>query len=147
MKAPAVDPRDMPGVPAETARCVIYARTAAGIARRAMVATLDAQRDVCAAYIRGRLGGRWIATFEDHELCGVGLQRPALRLLLDDCDACKVDVVVVFHVDRLSRSLPELAMLMARFENAGVSLVVAAGPPAAQQAGGGATSARRGGVP
>jgi DNA invertase Pin-like site-specific DNA recombinase len=69
-----------------------------------------------------------------------------LQVLLADIDAGAIDAVVVFDADRLTRSPCELAMLMERFQNAGVSLVVAAGPPAAQHAGGGATSARRGAV-
>jgi DNA invertase Pin-like site-specific DNA recombinase len=142
MKTPTVKPTAMPGTPAETPRCAIYARTAVAIVPAPIVTALDAQREVCAAYIRGRLGGAWVTSFEDHGFCGVGLQRPALRLLLDDCD-----VVVVLHVDRLSRSLRELGMLIERFQNACVSLVVAAGPPSAQRDGGGATAARRAGVP
>jgi site-specific DNA recombinase len=147
MKTPTVKPAAMPGTLAETPRCAIYARTAVAIVPAPIVTALDAQREVCAAYIRGRLGGAWVASFEDHGFCGVGLQRPALRLLLDDCDAGKIDVVVVLHVDRLSRSPRELGMLIERFQNACVSLVVAAGPPSAQRAGGGATAARRAGVP
>lgn len=114
-------------VSAAALRCATYVRTAVGVARASGPAAPDAQRDVCAAYIRNELRASWVASFEDVGFSGFDLERPALQLLLSDVEAGVIDAVVVFHVDRLSRSARELAELLARFEDAGVLLVVAAG--------------------
>jgi site-specific DNA recombinase len=115
---------DVPGV-SSTLRCAVYVRTAVEIARGRGCA--DAQRELCAACIRSQLGGSWIASFEDLGFSGRSLKRPALQHLLADVAAGAIDTVVVARADRLSRSTRARAVLLARFQDAGVSLVVADG--------------------
>jgi site-specific DNA recombinase len=143
MKPGNVDVRDLPVATADARRCAIYARTSIGIRNDPDLAALNVQRVVCAAYIRHQLRGSWIATYEDHGCRGVGLERPALQRLLADIDAAKIEAVVVLELDRLSRSLPELARLMMRFDEAGVLLVAAMEPRSALQGGGGQIATRR----
>lgn len=126
--------RGEPSMPTSP-RCAIYVRTAVETAWRPGLDALDAQRDVCVAYLRSELHGSWIASFEDLGFPGFGLERPALRCLLADIDAGVLDVVIVFSVNRLSRSSRERAQLLTRFLRAGVSLIVAGEPvPAAYAA-------------
>ena len=124
MTNPIVD-LDAPRVPGGILRYATYVRTAIEIARRPCLTALDVQRELCAAHIRDRLEGSWVASFEDHGFPGVSLHRPALQRLLADIDAGAIDVVVVPRVDRLSRTPGDLAQLLTRFRNAGVSLIVA----------------------
>lgn len=144
MTKPTVD-LDAPDAPVAILRCATYARTA--IAHRPGLAALDAQREVCRAHIRDQLGGSWVASFEDHGFSGVSLHRPSVQRLLADVDAGAIDVVVVAHVDRLTRSPGDLARLLARFQDSGVSLVVAVGPSATWYAGNAGLGARGGTAP
>jgi site-specific DNA recombinase len=127
MKPDVGNAPDSADVAAAARRCAIYGRTAVGSKTDPDLAALNLQRVMCAAYVRYRLGGRLIAAYEDPGFPGVGLERPALQLLLRDIDARKLDAVVVLQLDRLSRSLPELAQLMMRFDQAGVSLITVTG--------------------
>lgn len=145
MTKPTVD-LDAPDVPVGILRCTTYVRTGIENARWPGLAALDAQRELCAAYVRDRLGGSWVASFEDHGFPGVSLHRPALQRLLADIDAGAIEVVVVPHLDRLTRSPGDLVRLLTRFQNAGVSLVVAVGPSATRDAGNAGLGAR-GGTP
>jgi DNA invertase Pin-like site-specific DNA recombinase len=146
MTNPMVD-RDAPRVSGGILRCATYVRTGIENARRPGLTALDAQRELCAACIRDRLGGSWIASFEDHGFPGVSLHRPAVKRLLGNIDAGAIDAVVVPHVDRLTRSPGDLARLLTRFQDAGVSLIVAVGPSATRYAANAGLGARGGTAP
>ena len=88
--------------------------------------TLEAQRDAAEAYIRSQLHAGWTALaerYDDGGFTGANLERPALRKLLVDIESGKIDCVLVYKVDRLSRSLLDFARLMDIFERHKVSLV------------------------
>jgi site-specific DNA recombinase len=107
-------------------RCAIYTRksTEEGLAHE--FNSLHAQREASEAYIHSRRGLGWklIPTrYDDGSFSGGTLERPALQQLLADIDAERVDCVVVYKVDRLSRSLLDFARIMERFERRNVSFV------------------------
>ena len=107
-------------------RCAIYARksTEEGLAQP--FNSLDAQRESAESYISSQRQMGWTVLerrYEDGGYTGANLERPALRALLDDIQLGLVDCVVVYKVDRLSRSLLDFARLIGIFEERGVSLV------------------------
>jgi len=107
-------------------RCAVYARksTEEGLAQP--FNSLDAQRESAEAYISSQRHRGWTALerrYEDGGYTGANLERPALRALLQDIEAGQIDCVVVYKVDRLSRSLLDFARLIGIFEERGVSLV------------------------
>lgn len=111
---------------ARIVRCAIYARksTEEGLAQP--FNSLDAQRESAEAYIASQRHMGWTALerrYEDGGYTGANLERPALRALMEDIESGQVDCVVVYKVDRLSRSLLDFARLMGVFEERGVSLV------------------------
>jgi len=88
--------------------------------------TLDAQREACERYVDGRAPDGWKLVperYADGGCTGANLDRPAFQRLLADIEAGKIDVVVVYKVDRLSRSLLDFAQVMARFNEAGAAFV------------------------
>jgi site-specific DNA recombinase len=88
--------------------------------------SLDAQRDAGEAYVRSQSGEGWVALpdrYDDGGFTGGNTDRPGLRRLMADVDAGRVDCVVVYKVDRLSRSLLDFAQLMRTFEDKRVSFV------------------------
>ncbi|HEU4406816.1 MAG TPA: recombinase family protein [Polyangiaceae bacterium] len=107
-------------------RCAVYTRksTAAGLEQD--FNSLDAQREACEAYVRARRGDGWRLLperYDDGGFTGATLDRPAFQRLLEDVDAGKVDLVVVYKVDRLSRSLLDFARVMERLGRAGAAFV------------------------
>src|SRR6267378_4003760 len=107
-------------------RCAIYARksTEEGLAQP--FNSLDAQRESAEAYIASQRHMGWTALerrYEDGGYTGANLERPALHTLMEDIESGQVDCVVVYKVDRLSRSLLDFARLIGMFEEHGVSLV------------------------
>src|SRR3954447_17173508 len=88
-------------------RCAIYTRKSSEEGLDQSFNSLEAQREACEAYIASQEHERWrgITTHYDGGYSGGSMDRPALRLLLADIDAGKVDTVVVYKVDRLTRSL------------------------------------------
>jgi site-specific DNA recombinase len=107
-------------------RCAIYTRksTAAGLDQD--FNSLDAQREACEQYIASRVHAGWYLLpdrYDDGGFTGANLERPAFQKLLQDIDAGKIDLVIVYKVDRLSRSLLDFAQVMRRFDQAGVSFV------------------------
>ncbi|MDC0714280.1 recombinase family protein [Stigmatella sp. ncwal1] len=110
--------------PADTKRCAIYTRksTAAGLEME--FNSLDAQREACLAYVQRQPGwGLVDERYDDGGFTGANMERPAFQRLLQDVDAGRVDVVVVYKVDRLSRSLLDFAKVMERLNAAGASFV------------------------
>src|SRR5207248_6302335 len=107
-------------------RCAIYTRksTEEGLAQD--FNTLQAQREAAEAYILSQKQNGWQTladSYDDGGFSGASLDRPALKQLLDDIQARKIDCVVVYTVDRLSRSLLDFARLLSLFEKRGVSFV------------------------
>jgi site-specific DNA recombinase len=107
-------------------RCAVYTRKSSEHGLEQDFNSLDAQREAGEAYIKSQAHESWklIKThYDDGGLSGGTLERPALQLLLTDVQARKIDVVVVYKVDRLTRSLPDFAKLVELFEAHGVSFV------------------------
>ena len=107
-------------------RCAIYTRKSSEHGLEQDFNSLDAQREASEAYIKSQAHEGWklIKThYNDGGLSGGTLQRPALQSLLADIRARKIDVVVVYKVDRLTRSLADFAKLVELFEAHGVSFV------------------------
>jgi DNA invertase Pin-like site-specific DNA recombinase len=107
-------------------RCAIYSRksTEEGLAQE--FNSLDAQREAAEAYILSQRQAGWIVLperYDDGGYTGANLERPALCRLLADIEAGRVDSVVVYKVDRLSRSLLDFARLMGTFEKRAVNFV------------------------
>src|SRR2546430_14629458 len=107
-------------------RCAVYTRKSSEHGLEQDFNSLDAQREAAEAYIKSQAHEGWRlvkARYDDGGLSGGTLERPALQSLLDDIRARKVDVVVVYKVDRLTRSLADFAKLVELFEAHGVSFV------------------------
>jgi DNA invertase Pin-like site-specific DNA recombinase len=107
-------------------RCAVYTRKSSEHGLEQDFNSLDAQREAAEAYVKSQAheGWRLLKTcYDDGGLSGGTLERPALRTLLADIRARKVDVVVVYKVDRLTRSLADFAKLVEVFEAHGVSFV------------------------
>lgn len=107
-------------------RCAAYCRKSTVMGLEQEFNSLDAQRVACEAYIASMRGEGWVCLptrYDDGGYSGGNADRPALKRLLDDIDAGRVDVVVVVKVDRLSRSLLDFAQMMNRFNERGVSFV------------------------
>jgi DNA invertase Pin-like site-specific DNA recombinase len=88
--------------------------------------SLDAQREACEAYIKSQASLGWkviTQPYDDPAFSGGNLERPALQRLLKDIDAGKVDVVVVYKIDRLTRSLADFAKLVEAFDARSISFV------------------------
>jgi site-specific DNA recombinase len=107
-------------------RCAVYTRKSSEHGLEQDFNSLDAQREAAEAYIKSQAHEGWklIKThYADGGLSGGTLERPALQTLLGDIRARKIDVVVVYKVDRLTRSLADFAKLVELFEAHGVSFV------------------------
>src|SRR5438552_141561 len=107
-------------------RCAIYTRTSSEEGLSQEFNSLDAQRECGEAYIRSQRQAGWTllpTRYDDGGFTGANLQRPALERLLADMRARAIDCVVLYKVDRLSRSLFDFARLMRMFEEEGVSFV------------------------
>jgi predicted site-specific integrase-resolvase len=111
---------------AKPVRCAIYTRVSTEQGLEQDFNSLDAQYDASQAYIRSQAHAGWSllrAKYEDGGFSGGNTDRPALRQLLDDVRAGKVDVIVVYKVDRLTRSLADFAKLVELFDKHSVSFV------------------------
>ena len=107
-------------------RCAIYTRKSSEEGLDMEFNSLDAQREACAAYILSQKPEGWVAVvdrYDDGGISGGTLERPALKRLIADIEFGKVDVVVVYKIDRLSRSLMDFAKLVEVFERRGVTFV------------------------
>ena len=109
-----------------TMRCAIYTRKSTEDGLEQEFNSLDAQREAGENYIRSQVNEGWeiIADeYDDGGFTGGNMDRPALQRLMADIEAGKVDCVVVYKVDRLSRSLLDFARLMEVFDRHRVSFV------------------------
>ncbi len=107
-------------------RCAIYTRKSTEHNLDLAFNSLDAQREACEAYIKSQAHEGWTlvpAHFDDGGLSGASLDRPALQSLLDQVRAKKIDIIVVYKVDRLTRSLADFAKLVELFDEHDVSFV------------------------
>jgi len=107
-------------------RCAIYTRKSTEHNLDLEFNSLDAQREACEAYIKSQTHEGWhlIPTrYDDGAFSGASLDRPALQQLLASVQAGKIDIVVVYKVDRLTRSLADFAKLVELFDQHSVSFV------------------------
>src|SRR5437016_8042022 len=107
-------------------RCAVYTRVSTDYGLEQDFNSLDAQHDAAQAYIRSQAHASWMlirSRYADGGYSGGSIVRPALQRLLADVRARKVDVIVVYKVDRLTRSLADFAKLVELFDGHGVSFV------------------------
>ena len=107
-------------------RCAIYTRKSSDEGLEQEFNSLDAQREACEAYIKSQAHQGWRlipGEYDDGGHSGGTLERPALQRLLGEVRARKVDVIVLYKIDRLSRSLADFARLAELFDAHGVSFV------------------------
>jgi site-specific DNA recombinase len=107
-------------------RCVIYTRKSSEQGLEQDFNSLDAQREAATAYITSQRHDGWKlvgAAYEDGGWSGGNMDRPALQHLLADIQAKRIDIVIVYKVDRLTRSLSDFAKLVEVFDAHGVSFV------------------------
>jgi DNA invertase Pin-like site-specific DNA recombinase len=108
------------------ARCAIYTRKSTDEGLEQEFNSLNAQRESCEAYIASQRAEGWVAlkeSYDDGGYSGGTLERPALQRLLRDIEGGNVDVVVVYKIDRLSRSLLDFAKLVEAFDRKNVTFV------------------------
>src|SRR5450631_4639518 len=116
MKAPSVKP----------VRCAIYTRVSTEHGLDQEFNSLDAQYEAASAYIKSQAHAGWIlirSRYDDGGYSGGSTERPDLQRLLNDIRARKIDVIVVYKVDRLTRSLADFAKLVELFDANGVCFV------------------------
>lgn len=107
-------------------RCAIYTRKSTEEGLDQAFNSLDAQREACLAYVKSQLGEGWVLHpphYDDGGFSGGNMERPALGRLLQDIDEGRIDCVVVYKIDRLTRSLADFAKIVERFEKRGVTFV------------------------
>jgi site-specific DNA recombinase len=107
-------------------RCAIYTRKSTEQNLDLEFNSLDAQREACEAYIKSQAHEGWRLVpgrYDDGGLSGASLDRPSLQNLLVDLRTGKITIVVVYKVDRLTRSLADFAKLVEMFDEYGVSFV------------------------
>ncbi len=110
----------------KTIRCAIYTRKSTEEGLDQQFNSLDAQREAAEAYIRSQKCEGWEIVYDRYDdggFSGGNIERPALTRLMEDIEAGKIDCVVVYKVDRLSRSLLDFARVMGTFDKFNVSFV------------------------
>src|SRR4051794_8850832 len=120
MKQPATP------LPPRKLRCAVYTRKSSEEGLEQEFNSLDAQREACEAYTLSQKAEGWLLVpdrYDDGGFSGGNLERPALKRLLADIEGRRVDVVVVYKIDRLSRSLMDFAKLVDAFERTSVTFV------------------------
>src|SRR6267378_7657458 len=107
-------------------RCAIYTRKSSEEGLEQEFNSLQAQSEACEAYIRSQRHEGWILArtrYDDGGFSGGNIERPALQRLLADIREGRIDIIVVYKVDRLTRSLADFARLVEIFDGQGVSFV------------------------
>ena len=120
--------RNMPAAPvlAPRKRCAIYTRKSTDEGLDQEYNSLEAQRDAGLAFVLSQRSEGWTAVqdgYDDGGYSGGNLDRPALKRLMADIEDGRIDIVVVYKIDRLTRSLPDFAKLVEVFDRNGVSFV------------------------
>jgi site-specific DNA recombinase len=109
-----------------TLKCAVYTRKSTEEGLDQDFNSLDAQRESAEAYIKSQENEGWVCLpdrYDDGGFTGGNMDRPALKALIRDIEAGKVDCVVVYKVDRLSRSLLDFAKMLEVFERKNVAFV------------------------
>ncbi len=112
--------------PTRRSRCAVYTRKSTDEGLEKEFNSLDAQRESCEAFIASQRTEGWVLVpdyYDDGGISGGTLERPALQRLLRDIEADRIDVVVVYKIDRLSRSLMDFAKLVQAFDEHNVTFV------------------------
>jgi DNA invertase Pin-like site-specific DNA recombinase len=107
-------------------RCAIYTRKSSEEGLDQEFNSLDAQREACAAFVASQIGLGWKLVadrYDDGGISGGTMERPALQRLLQDIRDRKIDVVVVYKIDRLTRSLMDFSRIVEIFDDSSVSFV------------------------
>jgi len=107
-------------------RCAVYTRKSTEHGLEQEFNSLDAQREACEAYIKSQASQGWKALpqhYDDPAYSGGNLDRPALKKLLREIEAGRIDVVVVYKIDRLTRSLADFAKLVETFDARSISFL------------------------
>src|SRR5580704_13295562 len=107
-------------------RCLVYTRKSSEEGLEQSFNSLHAQREACEAYVLSQRHEGWqllAAKYDDGGFSGGNMERPGLKKLLDDIASGKIDTVIVYKVDRLTRSLTDFARIVETFDNQGVSFV------------------------
>lgn len=107
-------------------RCAVYTRKSTDEGLEQDFNSLDAQREACSAYILSQAGEGWEQIeehYDDGGWSGGTMERPAIKQLLDDVQAGRVDIIVVYKVDRLTRSLADFAKIVEILDEKGASFV------------------------
>jgi site-specific DNA recombinase len=114
------------GSPAPSTRVAIYTRKSTEEGLDQEFNSLDNQRQAVEAYVESQRGEGWVAlpdSYDDGGFTGANTDRPAFRRLMEDVEAGRMDIVAVYKIDRLSRSLTDFARIMETFERHGVTFV------------------------
>jgi site-specific DNA recombinase len=109
-----------------TMRCAVYTRKSSEEGLEQSFNSLDAQREACEAYISSQRHEGWkalAARYDDGGYSGGSMERPGLKQLLQDVEAGKINVIIVYKVDRLTRSLADFAKIVEALDAKGVSFV------------------------
>jgi site-specific DNA recombinase len=107
-------------------RCAVYTRKSSEEGLEQEFNSLDAQREACEAYVASQKAEGWLLVpdrYDDGGISGATLERPGLKRLLADIEAGRIDVVVVYKIDRLSRALMDFAKLVEVFDRNNVTFV------------------------
>ncbi|MGQ7791324.1 recombinase family protein [Faunimonas sp. B44] len=118
--------RDPTSIPVRKVRACVYTRKSSEEGLEQEFNSLDAQREACEAYVASQRAEGWVLVpdrYDDGGFSGGTLERPALKRLLADVEDGLVDVVVVYKIDRLSRSLMDFARLVDVFDRNNVTFV------------------------
>ncbi|RZA23254.1 MAG: recombinase family protein, partial [Proteobacteria bacterium] len=110
----------------KTVRCAIYTRKSSDEGLEQDFNSLDAQREACAAYVLSQASEGWKLCpehYDDGGISGGTLERPALQRLIAEVKEGRIDIIVVYKVDRLTRSLLDFSKLVETFDAAGASFV------------------------
>ena len=111
---------------ATVVRCAVYCRKSTEEGLDQAFNSLDAQYEACASYVASQRHEGWVLNetrYEDGGFSGGSMERPALKRLLDDVRAGAVDVIVIYKIDRLTRSLADFARIVDVLDAAGASFV------------------------
>ena len=107
-------------------RCAIYTRKSCEEGLEQEFNSLDAQREACEAYIKSQQHEGWVLVekqYNDGGFSGGTLERPALKKLIQDIEAGEIDTIVVYKIDRLTRSLMDFSKIVELFDKKSVSFV------------------------
>jgi DNA invertase Pin-like site-specific DNA recombinase len=114
MRKPTKTPKTVSTTKPSIVRCAVYTRKSSEEGLEQSFNSLDAQREACEAYVASQKSEGWVVLpqmYDDGGISGGTMDRPALQRLLADIEAGLVDTVVVYKVDRLTRSLGDFAKI------------------------------------